>query len=380
MTESNQPRDLRVLICGGGIAGMASTLALRARGIAVDLVEIDPEWRVYGAGISITRPTLRAFKQLGILDDLLHVGFAGDGIVICSPDGNQIDWIPDPDVGDDTVPGSGGIMRPALHQVLADKVRAAGASVRLGCTVARVRDEGDRACVELTDGSTECYDLVIGADGLNSKIRSLIRPDAPAPQYTGQMIWRLFAPRPPEVQSRQYFLGGRVKIGMCPVSSSHLYLFLLETCPKRPIVPDHELPAELGALLEGYGGPIAKLREGLHPASQIIVRPLEAFAMPPPWHVGRTVLIGDAAHPTTPQLASGAGMAVEDALVLADELEKANWDIPRMLSAFEARRWDRCRSVVETSIEIGRLEQQGAPPAQQTLLVNRTLQLLAEPL
>ena len=73
-------------------------------------------------------------------------------------------------------------------------------------------------------------------------------------------------------------------------------------------------------------------------------------------------------------------MAVEDALVLADELAKANWDRPRMLSAFEARGWDRCRSVGDPSIESGRLEQQGAPPAQQTLLVNRTLQLLAEPL
>jgi 2-polyprenyl-6-methoxyphenol hydroxylase-like FAD-dependent oxidoreductase len=359
---------------------MSATLALRAKGVAVDMLEIDPEWRVYGAGITITRPTMRAFKQLGVLDEVLSVGFAGNGIVICSTDGERIDWIPDPDVGDNAIPGSGGIMRPALHRVLAENVRASGATVRLGLSVQGIEPAGDQASATHTDGRVVRYDLVIGADGLNSRIRSLARPDAPPPQYTGQMIWRLFAPRPADIDTRHYFLGGRVKIGLCPVSDTHLYLFLLETSAKRPIVPDHELPEQLAMLMEGFGGPVARLREGLHPGSQIVVRPLEAFALPPPWHLHRTLLIGDAAHPTTPHLASGAGMAVEDGIVLAEELEKAGWNVAAMLPAFESRRWDRCRSVVETSIEIGKLEQVGAPPARQTELVNRALRVLADPL
>jgi len=110
------------------------------------------------------------------------------------------------------------------------------------------------------------------------------------------------------------------------------------------------------------------------------VRPLEAFLLPAPWYSGRIILVGDAAHPTTPQLASGAGMAIEDGLVLADELRRSGGDVARMFAAFMARRYDRCRLVTENSIEIGRREQDGRPPEEQTILVEQSLAKLAEPI
>ena len=101
--------------------------------------------------------------------------------------------------------------------------------------------------------------------------------------------------------------------------------------------------------------------------------------MPAPWHRGRVLLIGDAVHPTTPQLASGAGMAVEDALVLAEEIQH-QLTLEDVHAAYLRRRYERCTLVVKNSLEIGRREQRGAPIAEQTELVNQSLRALAAPI
>lgn len=371
---------MRALVVGGGIAGMSCAITLRGLGAEVDLIDLDPEWRVYGAGITITRPSWRAFERIGVLDQLLETGFAGDGIQVCTADGTPLHRVEDPVLEDGAAPGSGGIMRPDLHRVLSQRVIELGVNVALGVTVDTLEQNGRAVTACLSDGRSETYDLVIGADGLFSCVRKLIRPDAPSPEYTGQTVWRLFAERPDTVDRRHYFLGGRYKIGLSPVSKTHLYMFLLETTPRPDIIPEPELHRRLAHMLDGYGGPLTELREGLSEASPIVVRPLEAFLLRPPWHAGRVLLVGDAAHPTTPHLASGAGMAVEDAVVLAEELAAANGDIASALDSYTERRWLRCRTVVENSLEIGRREQMGSPPEEQTALIGQSLALLARPL
>lgn len=370
----------RVLIVGGGIGGMSCAIALHGLGAELDIIDRDPDWRVYGAGITITRPTLRAFRDLGVLDELMAVGYCGDGIQICRPDGTPLYLVPDPEILGDPLPGSGGIMRPDLHRILSKQTLATGARVRLGLTVETLDDRGDSVNVHFSDGSTQTYDLVIGADGAFSQIRTMIFPDAGRPAYTGQFIWRLMTDRPAEITRRHYFLGGAVKVGLSPVSPTSLYLFALEHAPPRPPILEAGLPDALRALLQGFGGIVAELAAGINPRSAIVVRPLEAFLLPAPWYRGRVVLIGDAAHPTTPQLASGAGIAVEDALVLRDALRSHGDDIDTALARFMARRWDRCKAVVENSIEIGRREQAGEAIAEQTRLVQETLAKLAEPI
>lgn len=368
------------LVVGGGIAGMATAIVLRRLGIAVDLIDLDPEWRVYGAGISITRPTLRAFRDLGFLDAVIESGFAGEGIQICTVAGEPIGTVDDPAIPGEVLPGSGGIMRPELHRILSSAVRSLGTNVRLGLTIDALEQDDSGVTARFSDGTEKRYAFLIGADGLYSRVRSLILPDALAPSYTGQTVWRLFAPRPPAIVRRHFFLGGPMKLGVCPVSATHMYMFLLEHTPRRPIIPDDELYLELRGLMAAYGGPIARLREDLGQTSQIVVRPLESLLLPAPWYTKRALILGDAAHPTTPQLASGAGMAVEDALVLGEELQRAGLDVPGAFAGFMARRWERCRLVVENSIEIGRREQAGRPAEEQTLLVAQSLKKLAEPI
>lgn len=135
----------------------------------------------------------------------------------------------------------------------------------------------------------------------------------------------------------------------------------------------------LAELVKDYGGQVAAVREALNEKSEINFRPLEGFILPEPWYRGRVILIGDAAHPTTPQLASGAGMAIEDAIVLAEELEQAA-SIDQAYAAFMARRVGRCRLVTNSSVELGRLEQERAPVEQMTAVVRHALAKLAEPI
>ena len=366
------------LIVGAGIGGMSTAIALRRIGVDVELIDIDPHWKVTGAGITITGPTLRAFKALGAYDEIAARGYVGEGIRVCDMAGEHVRDLATPMPPEAGVAGCGGITRPVLHAILSARTLASGARVRLGVSVDRLEQDAGGVDVTFSDGATGRYDVVVGADGIASRTRGQIFPHAPRAAYTGQSVWRVFTHRPPDVNRRHYFLGGPVKVGFTPVSDDRMYLFVLERTPKERRTPDALVP-DLAALLEGYGGIVKTIRESLTTASEVVFRPLEAFLLPAPWHVGRVILIGDAAHPTTPQLASGAGIAVEDALVLAEEIEVAA-TVPDAFDAFLARREERCRLVVESSIEIGRLEQQRAPAEAQTAVVEHALRRLAEPI
>lgn len=368
----------KALVVGGGIGGMSAAITLSRQGVQVDLVDLDPHWRVYGAGITITGATLRAFKAIGILDEVMANAYTGDGIQVCDRGGQRLAVVPTP-AAEPGLPGCGGIMRPLLHSILSRRTLAAQVGVRLGLTVDELTSDDDGVDVLFSDGKAGRYDLVVGADGVFSRVRRLLFPAAPQPQYTGQCVWRIVARRPAEIDSRHFFLGGPVKVGLTPVSADQMYLFLLETTERRPVLGDAELASELARLLDGYGGPLRRILHEQVPDSRIVLRPLEGFLLPRPWHLGRTLLIGDAAHPTTPHLASGAGMAVEDALVLGQELQHAG-SVGEAFAGFMARRYERCRLVVENSLEIGRREQRQAPIEEQTQLVEESLRVLAQPI
>ena len=111
----------------------------------------------------------------------------------------------------------------------------------------------------------------------------------------------------------------------------------------------------------------------------IVYRPLELLLLPRPWSKGRIALIGDAAHATTPHLASGACIGLEDAIVLAEELDKAT-SVPAALAAFEERRWDRCRMVVENSGRVAEIEIAGGNPAEAAKIMGDSLKALAAPI
>ncbi|WP_166171592.1 FAD-dependent monooxygenase [Acinetobacter sp. SA01] len=378
MTQHSASAGKKALIIGAGTAGMASAITLSRIGIDIDLIDINPNWGALGAGLTITGPTLRALKQLGVYDEVTEQAYVGDGIQVCDPQGNPLRILPTPMLEGSDTAGSGGIMRPTMHSIMHKYVEEAGIKMRLGLTADAFEQDENGVTVTFSDGSQGYYDFVLGSDGVLSKTRQLLFPDAPKAEYTGQSCWRLFLKRPASIERRTYFLGGPVKVGFTPVSKDHMYMFLLERCPQRWQEPEDNYK-NLKQLLEGYDGILAEIRESLSEADNpnINFRPLECFDLPGPWYVGKVLLIGDSAHPTTPQLASGAGMGIEDALVLAEIFEKqANVDLA--FAEFMQRREQRCRLVTQSSMEIGRLEQQRAPVEQQTAVVEKALNILKE--
>jgi 2-polyprenyl-6-methoxyphenol hydroxylase-like FAD-dependent oxidoreductase len=369
----------RILIIGGGFSGMSAAIELRKRGAAVDLVEIDPGWRNYGAGISLGGATLRAFRQLGILDAFLREGNAADGVSTFLADGTPLATLPTPRVAGPDVPGGGAILRPVLARILADATRASGTDVRLGCTFTQIAQDGEGVDVRFTDGERRRYDLVIGADGLYSKVRGTLFPDAPQPRYSGQAVWRAVLPRPPEVQGAMMWMG-RVKPGVNPVSREAMYLFVTEHRPSNEHVDPATFVDQLRALLAPFPAPLVqRIRDQIGADSQIVFRPLEGLLMPRPWARGRVVLIGDTVHATTPHLASGACIGIEDAIVLAEEIGRQA-DVDAALAAFQARRWDRCRMVVENSARLGEIEIANGDKDEHGRIMRESLMALAQPI
>jgi 2-polyprenyl-6-methoxyphenol hydroxylase-like FAD-dependent oxidoreductase len=363
---------------------MSLAIALSRAGIASEIVEADPDWRIYGAGITITGPSLRAFGELGVLERIVAEGYCYDTTRICDTDGRVIvpSRVSGRPLGID-IPNGGGIMRPVLHRILSDATRAAGAKVRLGMTVTAIEQAVAGVSATLTDGTQCTADLIVGADGIHSSVRRMLFPQAPVPVLTGQGCWRAVLPRPPEIDGAVVFVGA-MKAGLVPVSRDEMYLFLLQHVPDNPRMPEERFAELLAAQLRGFGGELGAVRDGLvrdglGASSRINYRPLEKLLLPQPWHRGRAILIGDAAHATTPHLASGAGLAVEDALVLAEYLA-SDKPLDDVFGRFAARRYERCRMVVENSARLGELEMAHAAGEEQAALQRSSMMALNAPI
>jgi 2-polyprenyl-6-methoxyphenol hydroxylase-like FAD-dependent oxidoreductase len=233
--------------------------------------------------------------------------------------------------------------------------------------------------VQFTDGARSRYDLIVGADGAGSKMRDMLFGVESRPEYTGQAVWRATVRRPSDVRGRCSYFGPRNKAGFNPVSDKQMYIYLVQNLPTFVRIPDEELPAVMRGQLADFGGVIGALRDTIVDPSEIVYRPVTSKLMPAPWHRGRAILIGDAAHTTTPHMAAGAGIAIEDSIVLA-ELLQSERSLMTALERFMARRYERCQLVVENSRMLGEWEKVpdmiGADPAG---VLDRSLKALAQP-
>ncbi len=353
----------KALIVGGGIGGMATAIRLAEQGVPVDLIDLDPDWRVYGAGITITGPTLRAYARLGLIDAIKAKGAITNRSRIYRFDGLLLRDFEEPAI-EEGLPATGGIMRPDLHHLMQERVRALGIDVRLGLTVSALSPVENAVDVTFSDGSTGLYDLVVGADSVFSGVRRLAFPHMAEAAPTGQGCWRISIRKPPELSTGEFYFGGPNPAGITICAEDKVYMWMLTPHEQREAhLTDEELYNTLKGHLEGFGGSAGWIRDNMTREDWINYRPLAAALQPRPWSNGNIVLLGDAVHATTPHLASGAGIAVESALVLAEELANAP-DIASGLSAYEERRYDRCRDVVETSISVGKLQLEHGPPDQ----------------
>lgn len=369
-----------ILIVGGGIAGMSLAICLQQQGIQAEIVERKTDWTVLGIGISMQGPALRALQRVGVLDRCLQEGCGSYELLIGGAEGHVFARFPQPQLAGPQYPAALGILRPALHNILVDASRKAGVSIRLGLSVASFTQDEEAVEVEFSDGTRGRYDLVVGADGIYSHMRTLLSGAETRPTYVGQVVWRATMKRLPEVTEVSMWYGPRNKAGINPCSEQSMYLFLTQNVvtPQRP--EPQQLAILLREQLADYQGLVGEVRELITDPQQVNYRPIENVLLPPPWYKGRILLIGDAAHATTPHLANGAAMAIEDAVVLA-ELLSTDAPIAQLLEAFMQRRYERCRMVVDNSLQLAEWEKESiAPDARFDELMGRTLMALAEPI
>jgi len=378
MAEDSITSIATALVVGGGIGGMAAAISLAERGVRSELVDLDPDWRVYGAGITITGPTLRAYRRLGLLDPIKESGAVTNKTRLFRFDGTHLHDLEEPII-EEGLPATGGIMRPVLHKIMQQRIKDLGIPVQLGLTVTTLENDVDGVNVTYSNGATGRFDLVVGADSVASGVRAIAFPHMSPPEPTGQGCWRISMRRPAGFNAGEFYFGHDNPCGITACGPDSVYLWMLTPHEDREeFMSDDDLFTSLKTLLAAYGGNAGWIRDNMTRDHWINYRPLTAALQPRSWANGRIVLVGDAVHATTPHLASGAGMAVESGIVLAEELAKTD-NAVAALAAYEERRYERCRDVVESSISIGRMQLAHRPPQELAAYLEGALSRLNEP-
>lgn len=374
----------KVLIVGGGIGGLSLGIALRRAGIAVEIAELQPVFNVYGVGIIQMSVALRALDAIGVADETMRRGAPYGMVKMCAPTGFQFGEAGPPPMG--RFPVHNGISRKILHDVLYEAALENGVVFRMGLTVAELENAADQVNVTFTDGSEGVYDLVVGADGVNSKVRSLVFGDYQT-TYVGSSVWRYAFKRHPSLDTGYMFFGKKAKLGLIPMTADSMYLFAVTAeGDDNPKIPEEELVPRLQAYLREF--PVQMVQdiiEEIVDPEKVIYRPLETLFITEPWYKNRVVILGDAAHATIPQLGSGAALAIEDAVVLA-ELLQSDEPLESQLEKYMQRRFERCKLVVDVSntlAEWERMEWNGIPlpeGANMGALMGKTLMALTAPI
>lgn len=282
------------------------------------------------------------------------------------------------------LPVHNGISRRILHEILHEGVVDNGVHPRMGLTVKALENSSDSVTVTFSDGSTGQYDLVVGSDGVYSSVRSLVLGDY-KPKYTGQSVWRYAFPRPADLDTGYIYFGKKTKVGLIPMTPDTMYMFVVSAEGSDPKIPESELVPRMKTLLEEYEAPMVRaVIDQITDPKGVIYRPLETLLLPAPWYKNRVLLIGDAVHATIPQLGQGAGLAIEDAVVLGELLATDN-PLSTVLEQFMTRRYDRCKMVVDASNTLGEWEQldwQGKLPEGVNMgaLMGKTLGAMGAPI
>ncbi len=343
----------RVLIVGAGIAGLALARALRMRGITADIVERTAEWDASGAGMYLPGNCARALEGLGIWTD---VATRASPIVRQRFLDHRGRRLVDIDVRRywDGVGGCVAIPRAALHEALrADDKEL---PVRLGLSVTDLDDQGR---LRFSDGSTGEYDVIAGADGVRSTVRALAFGGPPA-RSVGQASWRWVSQGFPEISDWTVMLGrGRAFLTVA-LGDGAVYCYADVNVDD----PTDARATQWREKFADFADPVPRLLEH---AGDAYVAPIEEV-VPPAWTKGRVVLVGDASHASSPNMAQGAAMALEDALVLAEELERRR-PLEGALAEYQRRRASRVAWVQQQTRRRDRTR--GLPP----LVRNLTLRL-----
>jgi 2-polyprenyl-6-methoxyphenol hydroxylase-like FAD-dependent oxidoreductase len=341
---------MRVIVVGGGIAGLSTAIALRKIEHEVVVLEQAPRVDPLGAGITLFANAMSALDRLGIGEAVATRGAASTRSAIFTWQGRELTRVPS-----DLLEGTIALHRADLQAELA----AASGDVRLGVEVSTVEQGEDGVVARSTDGSEERGDLLVGADGLSSVVRRAIA-DAPI-RYAGYTAWRGVSSVPVEAGRLTESWGVGERFGLVDIGRGRTYWFATKNAPEGEPDEPGGRKAEILRRFSGWHEPIAAIAESAD-ESAILRNDVYYLEPLPRWSDRRSVLVGDAAHATTPGVGQGAAQAIEDAVVLADRLA-ADGDLSAALAEYEAIRRPRADAVLKMSRRVDKAAQLASPLA-----------------
>jgi 2-polyprenyl-6-methoxyphenol hydroxylase-like FAD-dependent oxidoreductase len=349
-------------IIGGGIAGLTTAIALQRLGLNAVVFEAAPLVRPVGAGLVLAANAMQAMQRLNLSRRILAHGRQLDAFAILDEQGHPITRTDSRAIAERYGTHNVTIHRADLHQVLLAQLPPN--TVRTGKRAIQLSEQPDGVTIRFDDDTTFRTDYLLVADGIHSPLRQQLLPNS-VPRYSGYTCWRAVIDWPGNgLTEATETWGSRGRVGIVPLAGDQVYWFACVNAPVQDPTMRRQTCRSLSDRFKHYHAPIAGLLactpdENLLWNDIIDLKPLPRYAF------GRTLLLGDAAHATTPNLGQGACQAIEDAVVLADELSKGV--VPTVaFAAFERRRLARTHYVTNTSWRIGQM-------AQATNLVLMTL-------
>jgi len=336
-----------ILIVGGGIAGLSLAAGLQRAGFEPEIIERAPEFGAVGAGIVLGVNAMAMLGRLGLAERARDAGRQLDHAFIADAQGRALGRTDFRAL----VPRFGptvAIHRADLHRVLLDS--CGDVPLRAGTQIASLRERDDKVAVTTSDGVERDYDLVVGADGVNSSTRELVfGPNRP--RYAGYTCWRMVVPGPRDLAGVTEMWGRGVRFGIVPLPGELTYCFAVANAPEGRQDPEFGRVERVRARFAELGGHVPELLDRLERPDQLIHNDLADLEQAP-WYRGRVVLTGDAAHAVTPNMGQGAAMALESSAVLTEVLAERS-GLTSSLARWQARRFDRVAFVRKQSRRIG---------------------------
>jgi 2-polyprenyl-6-methoxyphenol hydroxylase-like FAD-dependent oxidoreductase len=326
----------RILIVGAGIAGLAVGRALLRNGFRPEIIERAESWPTGGTGLYIPGNGVAALTELDLADEVLTRAVRVTHQRILDHRGRQLAEIELSKFWKPAGPCVG-IARDQLYHILLKG--AEGATIRLDTTVRALSQDANEVHVVFADGSSSAYDFVVGADGIHSSVRQMVF-GALRPRYLGQVSWRFVVDDSGAADGWTAMLGRKRAFLRVPIGPTRLYCYA-DLVTRAGEEPTHRDLDRFRALFADFAEPVPSILGDLTEVDRIHFAPIEEIATDT-WVHGRIVLVGDAAHASSPNMAEGASMALEDANVLTNTL-KTTGSPAEALLAFRERRRNRLR-------------------------------------
>lgn len=351
-------RTERVLVVGAGIAGLSTAILLGRLGMQVTVAERSAQ-RADGAGITIQNQGINVLQTLGVLEECLKFAFVSESGNVYDnffdAEGSPRELPQVPRRPEDGLPAYIQIYRPRFADILAARAEDLGAKINRECSVTQVADEGASVRVEFGDGSIGNYDLVIGADGTNSKVRHGIFGEIEQ-TYSGNMSLRWVKNHGPVGQRGFYVNEKSAPVVVSYPAEDVIYVATGIDMENRPVAHDEAIAILRDVVGSFPAKTVQNIYDLIEDDDEVIVRPYILHNLPAPWHKGRIAIIGDAAHSVSAHLGIGGVLALEDAAVLFEELSFGD-DLESALTRYGKRRAirtffavDACRQMLDLQV------------------------------